>query len=133
MIQFGNLSGYGIQGHLHTWFKDFLDAHSQQVTLNRILSSPLPVKAGVAQGRVLSPVLMNDFSDSLENPLDHFVEDSTLCCNILHPSDRQRQQPLHSLQNLIESRAAPTLAICISILKNLTLSLYLYLSTNTLR
>ena len=87
------LSSYGIQGHLHSWLTDFLPCHSQLVALNGVLSSPLPVQAGVPQGSVLDPVLflvfINDLSDSLDNPLYLFADDSTLCHTIRHPSDRQ--------------------------------------------
>ena len=87
------LSSYGIQGHLHSWLADFLSRHSERVALNGVLSSPLPVQAGVPQGSVLGPVLfmvfINDLSDSLENPLYLFADDSTLCCTICHPSDQQ--------------------------------------------
>ena len=87
------LSYYGIQGHLHSWLTDFLSCRSQHVALNGVLSSPLPVQAGVPQGSVLCPVLflvfINDLSDSLENPLYLFADDSTLCRTICHPSDRQ--------------------------------------------
>ena len=86
------LSSYGIQGHLHSWLADFLFCRSQRVALNGVLSSPLPVQAGV-QGSVLGPVLflvfINDLSDSLENPLYLFADDSPLCRTIGHPSDRQ--------------------------------------------
>ena len=34
-------------------------------------------------------VFINDLSDSLENPLYLSPDDSTLCCTICHPSDRQ--------------------------------------------
>ena len=44
------LSADGIQGQLHAWLTDLLFSRSQCVALYRILSSLLPVKAGVPQG-----------------------------------------------------------------------------------
>ena len=80
------LSSYGIQGHLHSWLADLFSCGSQSVALNGVLSSPLPVQAGVPQGSVLGPVpflgFINDLSDSLENPLYLFADDSTLCCTM---------------------------------------------------
>ena len=87
------LSSCGIQGNLHSWLADFLSCGSQRVDLNGILSSPLPVQAGVPQGSVLGPVLFlvffNNLSDSLENPLSLFADDSALCHTIFHPTDWQ--------------------------------------------
>jgi len=63
------------------------------VALNGVLSSTLAVQAGVPQGIILGPVLflvfIDDLSDSLENPLYLFADDSTLCRTMCHPSDRQ--------------------------------------------
>ena len=50
------LSSCGIQGNLLSWLADFLSCCIQRVALNEILSSPLPVQAGVPQGSVLDPV-----------------------------------------------------------------------------
>ena len=75
----------------HGLLTDFLYSRSQHVALNGILSSPLPVKAGVPQGSVLGPVLflivVNDLSDPLENPLYRLADDSTLCRDIHYSSD----------------------------------------------
>ena len=60
---------------------------------NGVLSSPLPVQAGVPQCSILSPVLfmvfINHLSDSLEHPLYLFADYSTLCRTKCHPSDWQ--------------------------------------------
>ena len=85
------LSAYCIQDQLHTGIPDFLYSHSQHMALKGILSYPLPVKAEVPQGSLLSLLLIfiNDLSVSLENTLYLFADDSTLCQDIPLPSDRQ--------------------------------------------
>ena len=83
----------GIHGQLHTSLTDFLCSHRQRVACNGILSSPPPVKARVPQWSVLGPTLflifINDHSNFLENPLYLFSVDSTMCCDIPHPLDKQ--------------------------------------------
>ena len=85
------LSADCIQDQLHTGIPDFLYSCSQHVALKGILSYPLPVKAEVPQGSLLSLLLIfiNDLSVSLENPLYLFADDCTLFHDIPHLSDRQ--------------------------------------------
>ena len=103
------LPSSGIQGHLHSWLADFFSCKSQCVALNGVLSSPLPIQAGIPQGSVLGPVLflvfINDLSDSLE----------TL-------PQTGKQQLLHSLQIWVKSQAGQTCGTCLSTLTIVTLS-----------
>ena len=99
------------------------------MALNGIISSPLPVQAGSPQSNVLGPVLflvfINDLSDSLENRLHIFADDSTLCRTSVIPQIC-KQQLFHSLGTWIKSQAGTTRGTCLSIQTNLTLSLCLF-------
>jgi len=86
------LSAQDIQSQLHTWLTDFLSSRSQCMALTRILSSPLrqgwstPMQYSV-HTVILFLIFINYLS--LENPFYLFPDDSILCRDIPHTSDRQ--------------------------------------------
>ena len=51
------LNGYGIQGDLLQWVRNFLFDRKQYVTINNNSSNMIPVTSGVPQGSVLGPTL----------------------------------------------------------------------------
>ena len=73
------LSGYGIQGNLLQWIRDFLCDRTQYVTINNNSSNTIPVSSGVPQGSVLGPTLfiyfINDMSDVVATLLKIFADD----------------------------------------------------------
>ena len=74
------LSGYGIQGNLLQWIRDFLSDRSQYVTINNNSSDTIPVSSGVPQGSVLGPTLfiyfINDMPDVVATLLKIFADDT---------------------------------------------------------
>ena len=63
------LQGFGINGHLLSWFSDYLNNRKQRVVLNGYSSKYLKVYSGVPQGSILGPLLfnlyINDITDNL--------------------------------------------------------------------
>ena len=49
----------------HTWFESYLSSCIQVVKLGSVLSDPLPLTVGVAQGSILGPVLFTLYVNEL--------------------------------------------------------------------
>ena len=87
--------------------------------------SKLECSKAVLSAPVLLLIFINNLSDSLENPLYLFADNSTPCRDIPHPSDRQATASSLSSDLEKTSQTGQTLGICLSILTNLTISLFL--------
>ena len=70
---------YRIKGRLIHWFENYLYERKQIVVLNKALSLPHKVSAGVPQGSVLGPQLfieyINDIACNLISSCIHFADD----------------------------------------------------------
>jgi hypothetical protein len=89
------LEGFGIQGKLLQWIKNFLSDRYQRVIVQGKLSEPEKVKSGVPQGTVLGPVLfilyINDITEVLKNAaIKIFADDSKLILAIESEEDRRK-------------------------------------------
>ena len=98
------LHQYGIRGHLLKWIQSFLANRSQQVMVERHVSTPAPVTSGVPQGTVLGPLLfliyINDLPMKVSSTTRLFADDSLLYRRIRSPEDaRILQEDLDKLQD----------------------------------
>jgi hypothetical protein len=80
------LKGYGIGSDLLEWFEDFLKDREQRVVLGESVSSWESVLSGVPQGSVLGPLLfviyINDLTDSVNNKLKLYADDSKILSTV---------------------------------------------------
>jgi len=64
------LEHYGIRGHVHDWFKNYLAHRQQYVSVQGIDSSTKSIHTGVPQGSVLGPILfllyVNDIANAIK-------------------------------------------------------------------
>jgi len=82
----------GITGTMWSWFKLYLSARYQRVSINNCYSDLLPVVSGVPQGSILSPLLflvfINDMSSYIhQSHLLKFADDTKCFKSIATLSD----------------------------------------------
>ena len=97
------LHGYGIQGKLLNWIREFLSCRTQQVVVGNGKSSWSYVKSGVPQGSVLGPVLfliyVNELPSVIQSSAKMFADDTKVYRPIQTPDDcRKLQEDLKSLE-----------------------------------
>ena len=98
------LKRYGVTGHLHECFKNYLQDRQQQVVVDGFTSSWAPVTSGVPQGSLLGPLLFIIFINDLPSALPDgsltalYADDTKLYGSILSYQDAAKLQ--QALKNL---------------------------------
>uniref|UniRef100_A0A8C7WVC6 Reverse transcriptase domain-containing protein n=1 Tax=Oryzias sinensis TaxID=183150 RepID=A0A8C7WVC6_9TELE len=90
------LKGYGIDGPLLGWIKDFLTGRTARVKVNGVSSEPMDIRSGVPQGSVLGPELfkiyVNDLPSVLPTKCLLYADDLKVWSTVSCESDIERMQ-----------------------------------------
>ena len=102
-------TSFGIPGAPLDWFKSYLSARSQRVSIPGALSDSLPLDWGVPQGSCLGPLLYVIYSPKLFNiierhpPNSHCYADDSQIYFSFKPDDLSSQQDaITAMQNCID-------------------------------
>ena len=100
------LKRYGVAGHLHEWFKNYLQDQQQRVAVDGFTSTWAPVTSGVPQGSLRGPLLFIIFINNLPGALPDgsltalYADDTKLYGSILSYQDAAKlQQALTNLDS----------------------------------
>ena len=101
------LERYGVAGHLHDWFKNYLQHRQQRVVVDGFTFSWAPVTSEVPQGSLLGPILFTIFINDLPSALPDgtltalYADDTKLYRSILSFLEADKlQQALTNLDSL---------------------------------
>ena len=99
-------TSFGISGAPLDWFKSYLSARSQRVSIPGALSDSLPLKWGVPQGSCLGPLLYIIYFSKLFNiierhlPNSHcYVDDSQIYLSFKPDDLSSQQNAITAMQN----------------------------------
>ena len=99
-------TSFGISGAPLDWFKSYLSARSQRVSIPGALSDSLPLDWGVPQGSCLGPLLYIIYSSKLFNiierhlPNSHcYVDDSQIYLSFKPDDLSSQQNAITAMQN----------------------------------
>ena len=102
-------TSFGISGAPLDWFKSYLSARSQRVSIPGALSDSLPLDWGVPQGSCLGPLLYIIYSSKLFNiierhpPNSHcYADDSQIYLSFKTDDLSSQQNAITAMQNCID-------------------------------
>ena len=76
------MKGYGINGQVLDWVRDFLTGREQLVRVGNYYSGRTKVTSGIPQGSILGPVLftlfINDLPDTIKSNCKVFADDTKI-------------------------------------------------------
>ena len=99
----------GIPAHLVQWIKSFLSDRTHSVKVGSKISTSLPIRAGVPQGAVLSPMLFTLFLNGLPDSISHskivaFADDIKIYKQVISNSDSLNfQQDINNLMDWLST------------------------------
>ena len=103
------LVNYGFSGSILQWIRCFLNNRTFQVKINNTLSNVKPVKIGLPQGSVISPIIfkiyINDLIEYCNNcKISIFADDIAIWYSSKHLglAEKKVQEDLHSISSWVQ-------------------------------